>query len=126
MNATEWRLWNGLRKRQIEGWRFRRQHPIGPYFVDFCCPAARLVIEVQGPAHDEESKWRADQGRFAWLEAQGYRVMRVIVEDVDEDLDGVMGSIYGALIEQAALLRVDPRPTSPRSGEVSGKAHRRG
>jgi very-short-patch-repair endonuclease len=98
MNQTEWRVWDRLRGRKVGGWKFRRQHPIGPYFVDFCCPSARLVVEINGPAHDGDAQWAYDQRRTAWLEAQGYRVMRIIVEDVDEDLDGVIDGIYGELV----------------------------
>jgi very-short-patch-repair endonuclease len=48
MSQTEWRVWDRLRTRQVGGWKFRRQHPIGLYFVDFYCPALRLVVEING------------------------------------------------------------------------------
>ena len=87
LHHTEVRVWACLRQRQVDGWKFRRQHPIGPYFVDFCCPAASLVLEVVGPAHDDDPQWSYDQQRYAWLEAHGYRVVRIRVQDVDADLD---------------------------------------
>ena len=98
MNQTEWRVWDRLRGRKVGGWKFRRQHPIGPYFVDFYCPSARLIVEINGPAHDEDARWAFDQRRTAWLEAQGYRLIRIPVEDVDEDLDSVVDAILGALL----------------------------
>jgi len=67
----ERRIWSRLRRRQVDGWKFRRQHPIGPYFVDFYCPAAKLVIEFNGLSHDDDRQWAYDQRRQAWLEAQG-------------------------------------------------------
>ena len=93
-------MWACLRRRQVDGWKFRRQHPIGPYFVDFCCPAAHRVVEVVGPVHDDDAKRTYDQRRYPWLEAKGYRVVRVRVQDIDEDMDGVMGRIFAELPER--------------------------
>jgi very-short-patch-repair endonuclease len=73
MTATEGRLWSHLRRRQLDGWKFRRQAPIGDYIVDFVCLAARLVIELDGSTHDEK-KFDYDQRRQAWLESEGYKV----------------------------------------------------
>ena len=109
MNQTEWRVWDRLRGRKVGGWKFRRQHPIGRYFVDFYCPSARLVVEINGPTHDGDAEWAYDQRRRAWLEAEGYRVMPVTVEDVDEDLDSVIDSILGALLTAPS----SPSPASP-------------
>jgi very-short-patch-repair endonuclease len=104
MPKVEWRLWGRSRSRQL-GARFRRQHPIGPYFADFACLRARLVIEVDGPTHLEEY----DLHRDAWLQARGWRVLHVSVQEIDETLDDVVHSIY---------LRVNsPHPTSPHGGE---------
>jgi very-short-patch-repair endonuclease len=114
MNQTEWRVWDRLRGRKVGGWKFRRQHPIGPYFVDFYCPSARLVVEINGPSHDGDAEWAYGQRRTKWLEAEGYRVMPVTVEEVDEDLDSVVDSILGALLTAPSipiprLQRVLPR-----------------
>ena len=107
-------MWACLRRRQVDGWKFRRQHPIGPYFVDFCCPAASLVLEVVGPAHDEDAQWSYDQQRYAWLEAHGYRVVRIRVQDIDADIDGVMGRIYAELLDREQLGFARLRSDSPR------------
>ena len=90
MSGTERRVWSRLRPKQLEGHRFRRQVPIGPYFADFACLAARLVIEIDGPFHEEES----DARKTAYLEGQGFRVARFSVSDVDESLDDVIDAIF--------------------------------
>ena len=69
-------LWLALRNSQIGGMKFRRQHPIGPYIVDFYCPTARLIIELDGDQHGDERHIRYDSARTAWLMDQGYTVLR--------------------------------------------------
>ncbi|HVW72602.1 MAG TPA: DUF559 domain-containing protein [Rhizomicrobium sp.] len=77
-NSTdaERRLWRLLRAKQLGGFRFRRQQPIGPYIVDFFCPAARLIIELDGEHHGTENKIKEDANRTRWLEDRGYKVLR--------------------------------------------------
>jgi len=103
MGHTEVRVWACLKGRQLDGWKFRRQHPIGPYFVDFYCPAARLIVEVNGPAHDDGSQWEHDVRRQVWLESLGYRVVRVNVSDIDDDLTEVAGRVYAELLERERI-----------------------
>jgi very-short-patch-repair endonuclease len=74
---AEIRLWSRLRRKQLEGFRFRRQHPLGPYVVDFFCAARKLIVEVDGGQHAEDSAVRAN-----WLEARGYRLIRFWNNDV--------------------------------------------
>ena len=69
---TERLLWKLLRDRRLEGLKFRRQVPLGPYVLDFVCMRHRLVIEADGPFHDPER----DALRYAWLAAKGFRVLR--------------------------------------------------
>src|SRR6266850_61571 len=76
MTKTEFRLWSRLRGRQMDGWKFRRQAPIGEFIVDFYCPAAKLVVELNGDSHNNEAQFDRDNRRQAWLESQGYRVLR--------------------------------------------------
>ena len=91
MTKAEWYMWSRLRNRQMAGYKFRRQFPIGPYFADFACLSARLVIEVDGgEAHGQES----DRRRTAYLEGRGYQVLRVPVQDIDESMDDVMHGIF--------------------------------
>src|SRR5712692_3856140 len=74
MTGVERRLWAHLCLRQLDGYKFRRQSPIGPYIVDFLCVSERLVVEVDRPTHDD--RLDADAFRDAWLRAVGYRVLR--------------------------------------------------
>jgi len=64
-------LWTDLRKRRLGGLRFRRQHPIGPFIVDFVCLERRFIVEVDGIHHSEGDNEKRDQARTAWLEAEG-------------------------------------------------------
>ena len=90
----ELRLWEKLRHRQLGGLRFRRQHPIGRFIVDFYCPAHRLVIEIDGAVHGEQVE--RDQSRTAWLEEHGCKVLRFPNDDVRDELDRVLDSILRA------------------------------
>jgi very-short-patch-repair endonuclease len=92
---AEIRLWSRLRGKQIERFRFRRQQPIGPYVVDFFCPAAKLVIEVDGGQH--ATREAEDAARSRWIEARGYRVLRFWNNDVLANTDGVVAAILEAL-----------------------------
>jgi very-short-patch-repair endonuclease len=94
MSKAEWYMWSRLRNRQIAGYKFRRQVPIGPYFADFLCLSARLVIEVDGAEHHGRE---SDLRKTAYLEAHGYRVLRVPVQEIDETMDDVIHGIFLAL-----------------------------
>jgi very-short-patch-repair endonuclease len=98
---AELKLWSALRHRQLEGYRFRRQVPIGDFIADFACLSERLVIEVDGGQHDIE---REKDGAWTdWLETRGYRVIRFWNNDVSGTLDGVVRVIL-------QTLRRDPPP----------------
>ena len=88
-------LWSKLRRQQLDGYRFRRQHPIGPYIVDFVCLAEKLVVEVDGSQHADDQDPDAD--RTAWLESRGYRVVRFWNNDVSRNIDGVVAVIRDAV-----------------------------
>jgi len=107
---AETKLWYRLRRKQIDGLRFRRQSPVGPYVVDFLCADAKLVVEVDGGQHT----WRADEDakRTMCLESQGYRVIRFWNNEVNENIDGVLESIL-----QAALTTPPPQPSPSEEGE---------
>ncbi len=96
-NATpaENLLWKHLRKTQVEKYKFTRQHPIGPYIVDFCCRSSRLVIELDGEHHATQKE--PDTGRQQYLEAQDYRVIRFWNNEVFENLEGVLFRIVEEL-----------------------------
>src|SRR6266849_1720425 len=92
--------------------QLRRQHPIGPYILDFYCPAARLAIEVDGFAHDNAVAATHDARRDAWLVQRGVRVMRINAEEVlrDDKLEGVLLGIAEAAITPSGSLRSPPPP----------------
>lgn len=83
-------LWGALRGRRQDGARFRRQHPVGPYILDFYCEAARLAVEVDGSGHDQPDQARHDRRRTEWLNLRGISVLRIPARDVLETLDGVL------------------------------------
>jgi very-short-patch-repair endonuclease len=87
-----------LRGGRLNGLRFRRQHPIGDYILDFYCPSARLAVEVDGAAHDSPAQAQRDLRRQSWLNERGIRVLRFLAADVlkDETLDGVLQTIAAA------------------------------
>jgi very-short-patch-repair endonuclease len=101
LTASEWRLWCHLKGRQLDGWKFRRQAPIGRYVVDFVCFAARLIVELDGNSHDgEEAQEAYEQRRQAWLEAQGYRVLRLSADSPERDpIEGAWEAVDLALSE---------------------------
>jgi len=94
----ERRLWNLLRDRRLEGFKFRRQHAIGSYVVDYLCMAQRLVIEVDGRSHDD--RYEQDKVRQVYLENEvGLRVFRVSNDDVLDDPEAVLHGILRLLRE---------------------------
>jgi very-short-patch-repair endonuclease len=101
-NATEaeQKLWSKLRAKQLDGFQFRRQYSIGPFFVDFICLEADLIIEVDGSQHAEQEQ--RDESRSAFLRGYGCRVLRFWNFDVMSDVDSVVQRI-------AEVLRHTPR-----------------
>ena len=99
MTDAERRLWGRLRRKQLDGMRFRHQVPLGPYVVDFLCFDHRLIIEVDGGQHAQEAE--AESRRTAWLTEQGFRVIRFWNNDVLTNTDGVVLTIQMALAELA-------------------------
>jgi very-short-patch-repair endonuclease len=95
MSGAETRLWYLLRRKQLDGFRFRRQQPIGHYITDFACLKERLVIELDGASHTETQGY--DEVRIAWLEAKGFRVLRFWNNDVLSNQEAVIEQILEAL-----------------------------
>jgi very-short-patch-repair endonuclease len=91
---AERRLWAALRSRRLAGYKFRRQHPIGRFIVDFACTKHGLIIEADGGQHDESM---ADAHRTAWLESKGWRVLRFWNNDILVNTEGVVSTILEAL-----------------------------
>lgn len=99
--ATEKRLWSRLRDRRLSGWKFRRQHWLAPYILDFYCPDAALVVELDGDSHATDGAAEADQMRTEFLEAQGLKVIRFWNHQVHEDEDWVLSTIRQECEERA-------------------------
>ena len=91
MTQAEQLLWQKLRARRLCGLKFRRQHPLGPYIVDFYCSEKRLVIEVDGPIHNNLEK--KDNERAQMLEQHNYQVIRFTNEQIQSDLQWVLVEI---------------------------------
>jgi very-short-patch-repair endonuclease len=98
LTDAEQLLWRHLRMKQIAGVKFRRQHPVGRYVVDFACLAKRLAIEVDGGQHAENQKH--DRQRDADLMQQGFRVLRFWNNEVLGNIEGVMEKIWAAVAEK--------------------------
>jgi very-short-patch-repair endonuclease len=113
---VERKLWQKLRRNQLENLSFRRQHPIGPYVMDFYCPALRLAIELDGGQHNFDQNRRKDERRTMWLRSNGIEVLRFWNNDVMSNLDGVLSEIARVASDMT------PSPTLP----LSGGGRRRG
>jgi very-short-patch-repair endonuclease len=115
MTDCENKLWRHLRAHRLNGEKFRRQQPIGPYVVDFVHFGARLIVEADGGQHDGA---RHDERRDAWLRAQGFRVMRFWNNEIMSNLDGVLATVMMAVGESSPLSAspLSPGP-SPARGE---------
>ena len=91
LTTAEAVLWEKLRNKQLDGLRFRCQHPVGSFILDFYCPSRKLVIEIDGDIHQERTEY--DSARTSKLEEYGYRVIRFSNERVMNDLQGVLDEI---------------------------------
>jgi very-short-patch-repair endonuclease len=97
MTDAERRLWSRVRGKQLKGFQFYRQKPIDEFIVDFYCPKARLVIELDGGQHYEEKSNARDKDRDERLHGMGLKVLRFSNRDVMEKLDAVIESIWSNL-----------------------------
>lgn len=93
LTPPEARLWKGLKGAKLARLRFRRQHPVGPYTLDFFCPAARLAVEVDGSVHSTADQAAHDARRTAWLNARGIAVVRYPAPSIRDNLDGVLARL---------------------------------
>ncbi|WP_292063343.1 endonuclease domain-containing protein [Brevundimonas sp. UBA7664] len=104
-------LWSALRGRRLGGARFRRQHPVGPYILDFYCVEARLAVEIDGRVHEHPDQLAHDQRRTEWLRLRGISVCRIAARDVLGNLEGVLISIRQRVCgEPPPPLRGPPPP----------------
>jgi very-short-patch-repair endonuclease len=115
-------LWFHLRDRRLGGWKFRRQRPLGKYVADFSCDALRLVVEVDGPVHDEEVQREHDAIRDEALAEHGYTVLRIAADDVMRKPAAILNLISQAAANRVTLLPTgrDRIPVPPLPGEGAG------
>ena len=99
MPQAEVILWSKLQRRQLGGYKFRRQYGVGKYIVDFYCPKLKLAIEIDGPSHFVEGAKARDEFRQKYIEGFGIRVVRFTNEDVRRNLYGVLARL-GEVIEE--------------------------
>ncbi|WP_164927078.1 DUF559 domain-containing protein [Chlorobaculum tepidum] len=116
-------LWFLLRDRRLAGLKFRRQHPVEPYVVDFYCHEARLAVELDGGQHNEPDERARDAKREAFLEGKGIRILRFWNNDVLQNTEGVLQAIYDALVSLTPALSQGERElwadaSIARSGET--------
>lgn len=97
MTQAEVVLWARLRNRGLGSLKFRRQHPIGSFVVDFYCDRFQLVVEIDGAVHDGQQA--RDEARTAWLTERGYQIVRFRNEEVLENLSAVLEKILAACRE---------------------------
>ena len=96
MDLPERLLWSQLRRRQLDGLHFRRQHPVGPYILDFYCDKAKLAVEVDGYSHGVADQPARDLRRDRWLAARGVTTLRIAARDVLISMDEVLATILAA------------------------------
>jgi very-short-patch-repair endonuclease len=127
MSLPEVLLWRELRQRP-GGYKFRRQHPAGPFILDFACLETRLVLEIDGEAHGRGDAPNHDEARDEWIANQGFRTLRIPARDVLSNLEGVVAFVADRcaavqpLCQASKLSAVQPlhrRPGGPppRTGE---------
>jgi very-short-patch-repair endonuclease len=115
MTDAEQALWFRLRGGRLDGWKFRRQHPVPPYIVDFYCMEAKLIVELDGSQHDAD----VDSARTAALERQGLKVLRFWDNQVLADIDAVLSEIL-----EVARDRTLTRPFGAPSPEGRGTSNK--
>ncbi|MGS1017100.1 endonuclease domain-containing protein [Allosphingosinicella humi] len=112
MSLPEALLWRELRHRSC-GFKFRRQHPAGPFILDFACLESRLAIEIDGEAHDRGSNPARDKARDEWLMTQGYRTLRIPAREVLSNMEAVVALI----LTHCRPLHQPSAGPPPRTGE---------
>ena len=97
LTPAEKKLWQQLRAGRLQGYKFRRQHPIGQYIVDFACVPHRLIVEVDGDSHFNDRAEAADQIRSEFIRLQGWHIFRCTNLDVHENISGTLESLLNTL-----------------------------
>lgn len=114
MTKAEIILWSKLKGKQL-GYKFRRQHGIGKYIVDFYCPELRLIIELDGYPHGFDTQIKKDEERQNFLESLGFIVRRYANNDIENNLNGILDDLIAA----TKSLNTTPSPSSSEEGNDS-------
>ncbi|MDO8378712.1 endonuclease domain-containing protein [Phenylobacterium sp.] len=113
LSLPEGLLWRALKGGKYGALHVRKQHPMGPYVLDFFCASASLCVEVDGTSHSAGDRPHRDERRDAWLAARGVRTLRISAQFVLEDIDGAIAMVLaaaGAPTPSVSELRSDPPP----------------
>ena len=121
MSLPEVLLWNCLRGRPL-GVKFRKQHPLGEYVIDFFCASKRIAVEIDGLSHDMGERPAHDETRDRWLRGQGVTVLRIPAADVLRDVEAAAEAIVNYCAEAPPPSAAGAAATSPRGGGFSGAA----
>jgi very-short-patch-repair endonuclease len=103
MPSAEMKLWREISRRQLGGFKFRRQHPAGAYFLDFYCPEIKLCIELDGDQHSDAHEQKRDARRTVFLNEHGIEVIRFWNNEVYDSIE----SVLEAILDQASYLKIE-------------------
>lgn len=112
LSPAERRVWKLLRDRRLQGFKFRRQHPVGPYIADFCCLEAMLVLELDGESHLTRKSGDVTRDRF--FTQKGFHVLRVWNTDLYENSNGLFDRIWSLCRRRTLGLAGEKAPSAPR------------
>jgi very-short-patch-repair endonuclease len=113
LSRPEAKLWISLSRRRLDGFHFRKQHPIGPFILDFYCSAARLAVEIDGQSHGYGDRPERDERRDRWLADRGIFTLRLSARAVLDDADGVL-----RMISDVARSRAPSVPPTKSGGHL--------
>ena len=113
--TAETRIWSSLRRKNISGYKFRRQHSVGPYVIDFYCPALKLDVEIDGDSHFSGDAVEDDKRRQAFIESFGIRFLWFTNRDIYDNLEGVLEAITSV-----AVAKSDPTTIKAKSPPYEG------
>jgi very-short-patch-repair endonuclease len=118
MSLPEVILWQLVRGGKVHGLRFRRQHPVGPFVLDFYCAERKLAIEVDGLAHDNAERFEQDERRTMWLNNQGIQVIRFMASDIldPQAFEAVMMTVAEIAAPSTSFAGPPPPPRGGGSG----------
>ncbi|KMO44811.1 hypothetical protein VQ03_01190 [Methylobacterium tarhaniae] len=106
-------FWSQVRAGRLSGHKFKRQVPITPFIVDFLCPAARLIVELDGEPHETTERRKRDAARDAWLRAQAFEIMRFTNEAFLGNPQRALDAVLVAVEQRSAMLPPNPKRPNP-------------